>query len=126
MMAPLLWMGGAALVSWGLVTLAASQPVNPELLMGMAGPLAGAMGSWIVAARTQRSAPARVTGVLAVGLLAKMVFFGAYVVVLVRVAGLRPVPLVVGFAAYFIGLHVMEALFLKRLFSELTRPASGA
>jgi hypothetical protein len=104
MIAPLVWMGGVA----------------------MAGPLAAAMVSWVVTARTERRAPDRMTAVMMTGMAARMVFFGAYVVALVRVAGLRPVPFVVGFAAFFIGLHVIEALFLKRLFAERTRPASGA
>jgi hypothetical protein len=125
-MRPLLWMGGASLVSWILVTLVAPQPVNPELFMAMAGPLASAMASWMVTERTQRRAPERVTGVLIAGLAAKMVFFGIYVVVLVRLFGLKPVPFVIGFAAYFIALHGMEALFLKRLFGEWSRPAPGA
>ena len=126
MIAPLLWMSGASLMGWTLVTLVAPRPVNPELLMAMAGPLASAVVTWIVTERTQRLAPDRVMGVMMAGLAAKMVFFGVYVVALVQFAGLRPVPFVVGFAAFFIGLHVIEALFLKRLFAESTRPAPGA
>jgi hypothetical protein len=125
-MTALVWMGAASVASWMLVTLVAPVPVNPELVLGMAGPLASAMVSWIVTERTQRAAPERVTGVMIAGLAAKMVFFGAYVVILVRVVGLRPVPFVIGFTGYFIGLHVIEALFLKRLLGEAVRPAPGA
>jgi hypothetical protein len=34
---------------------------------------------------------------------------------------LRPVPFVVSFTSYFIGLYLMEALYLKRLFSKRSR-----
>ena len=42
-------------------------------------------------------------------------FFGVYVVVMLRVMMLRPVPFVVSFTAYFITLYAMEALLLRRL-----------
>jgi hypothetical protein len=44
------------------------------------------------------------------------VFFGAYVVVMLRVLALRPGPFVASFTSYFIALHMMEALFMRRLF----------
>ena len=114
------------MTAWVLVTLVAPAPVNPELALAMAGTLGSAMVSWIVMERTQRAAPERVTGVMITAFAAKMVFFGAYVVILVRLVGVRPVPFVIGFTGYFIGLHAIEALFLKRLFGETARPAPGA
>ena len=50
-----------------------------------------------------------------------MVFFGVYVVVMLRGVGVRPVPFVLSFAGFFIALHAMEALFLRQLFAE-TQP----
>ena len=47
----------------------------------------------------------------------KMVFFGAYVAVMLRRAGVRPVPFVASFTGYFIALYLIEALCLKRLFA---------
>jgi hypothetical protein len=52
------------------------------------------------------------------GLAVKAVFFGAYVVAMLRVLRVRPVPFVVSFTGYFIALHVTEALFLRRLFNS--------
>ena len=49
---------------------------------------------------------------------AKMVFFGAYVAVMLLALALRPVPFVASFTAYFIALHLIEALCLKRLFAR--------
>jgi hypothetical protein len=55
-----------------------------------------------------------------------MVFVGLYMAVMLRVVDLRPVPFVVGFASYLIGLYLMEALLLKRLFVGGTRSSSSA
>ena len=79
--------------------------VNPELLLGHGRP-AGERGrrrGWRVA-RTHAAAPERLTGVMMTGFALKMVFFGVYVVVMLRVLALRPVPFVVSFTGYFIAL----------------------
>ena len=118
--------GRAALGSWLLVTVLAPEPVNPELLLAMVGPLVSAGASWLVTERTQRVAPARVIGVFVAAMLAKMVLFAAYIVIMVRLVGLRPVPFVIGFTGYFLGLQGIEALFLKRLFDHGMRSAPSA
>ena len=41
-------------------------------------------------------------------------------------AGLRPVPFVVSFAGFFIALHAMEAVFLRRVFAEMGRSSPAA
>ena len=128
-MTPVWWMMGAAVGSWLIVTMAANtlggRPVNPELAFGMLGPLVSAVATWVVAARTQRVAPERVTAVLIAGFAFKVVLVGVYMAVMLRVVGLRPVAFAVGFTSYFIGLHVIEALFLKRLFADGTRSSSS-
>jgi hypothetical protein len=58
-------------------------------------------------------------------LAVKMVFFGGYFVVMLRGFDLRPVPFVVSFAAYFIALHAMEAMFLRRLLMNDLRSPGG-
>lgn len=108
-------MAGVSVLSWLVVTLAAGSPVNPEILLGMLGPLVSACLTWAAVVRAHRLAPERVTNVLIAGFAAKMVFFGAYLVVMLRVADLRPIPFVTGFTSYIIGLYMMEALFLTRL-----------
>ena len=49
---------------------------NPAALLGLVGPLASALATWIVVARTAAVAPAKTTGVMVTGLAVKMVFFG--------------------------------------------------
>ncbi len=113
-MKPVAWMVGASLVSWLIASSAGG--ANPEVLCGMLAPLVVAAVSWIVMERTYRSHPERLTGVMVQGLAIKAVFFGAYVVGMLRVIGLRPVPFVVSFTSYFIALLVTEAVFMRRLF----------
>ena len=48
---------------------------------------------------------------------AKMLFVGVYLVVMLRVLDVRPVPFVASFAGYFVALYVIEALYLRRLFA---------
>lgn len=124
-MRPIVWMVGLSLVSWTVVTLAAAEPVNPELLWGMIGPLASAVITWFLVARAYRSSPERVTGVLVAGFGAKIVFFGLYLAFMVRVMELRVVPFAVAFVGYVIALYALEALFLKRLFAGSMRPTPG-
>jgi hypothetical protein len=121
--APLLWMAGMCVGAW-LTVVALSPQLNPEALLGIVGPLASALVTWIVIARTAAAAPEKVTGVMVTGLAVKMVFFGVYVAGMLKGAGLRPVPFVVSFAGAFIALHAMEAMFLRRLFAEMQRSSS--
>lgn len=114
-MTPLLWMSAPTLASWALV--AAATDVGHEAFWGLLGPLAAACVSWVAADRTYARAPERVTAVMIAAFGAKMVFFGAYVAVALLGLGLAPVPFVVSFTGYFITLHLMEALFLRRLFA---------
>jgi len=117
---PLAWMIGACAGTWLVLTFSA-RDLNPESLFGMLGPLASACATWVVVARTAAAAPERVTGVMVTGLVVKMVFFGIYVAGMLKGAGLRPVPFVVSFAGFFIALHAMEAVFLRRVFADMGR-----
>ena len=124
-MTPIAWMVGLSIVGWAVITLAAAEPVNPELLWGMIGPLASAVITWFLVARAYRTAPERVTGVLVAGFAAKIVFFGLYLAAMLRVLELRVVPFAVAFVGYVVALYALEALFLKRLFAGSMRPTPG-
>lgn len=116
-------MAGASLLSWLAASAAGGGRAHPELLFGMLGPLVSACATWVAVHRTHRAAPDRLMAVLLTGFAVKMLFFGAYVAVMLRVLMLRPVPFVVSFTAYFIALYAMEALFLKRLTADTSRPS---
>jgi hypothetical protein len=109
------WMVAASVASCLIAAALVDARVRAELLWGMAGPLGSAVVSWVVVENTWRQRPQALTSVMIGAFAAKLVFFGAYVAVLIRVAGMKPAPFVASFAAYFIGLLIVEALSLRRL-----------
>jgi hypothetical protein len=113
-MSPIAWMAGASLLSW-LAVSALRGDQNPEAFYGMLGPLVSGSLTWMAIDRVWRSSPAGLTAVMIVGFAAKLAFFALYVVIMIRVMSLRPVPFVAAFVSYFIALYAMQALFLKRL-----------
>jgi hypothetical protein len=111
------WMVIGSLASALLAIAIAGRRTGREILLGMVAPLAAAAVSWVLTERTFRQNPERLTALLMSGFVAKMAFFGAYVVVMLAVVGLGPVPFVASFTSYFIGLYVFEALLMRRLFA---------
>ena len=105
---------GASVASWVAVTAAGGSRWNPELALGMAGPLVSAVLTWLFVERVHAAAPERVTNVLIGGFAAKMLFFGVYVGLLAAL-GFNLRVFVVSFVVYFIALHAIEAEFLRRL-----------
>ena len=114
-------MAGVSLGSWLLITVEAPHGVNPEVLLGMLGPLAVASVTSIVTERTFAAAPERVLALFIRAFAGKMVFFALYVAVMLRALDLRPTLFVASFTAYFIALLVMQAVFLHRLFDRSAR-----
>jgi hypothetical protein len=115
------WMASAAVVSAALAVVLAGPAYAPEILFGMAGPLAETVASWVLAEQVFRSRPERLTAVMITAFAGKLVFFGAYVAVMISMLSLRPVPFMASFTAYFIALHFVEALALRRLFAGAAR-----
>jgi hypothetical protein len=116
-MKPVAWMAAASVVSWLAVATLAGADTGLDVLLGMVGPLAVASATWVLAERTYSRQPERLTSVMVQAFAGKLVFFGAYIAVMLKVLSLRPVPFVVGFTTYFIALHLTEALLLRRLFA---------
>jgi hypothetical protein len=114
-MTRLAWMAGGSAAVWVAVTTLSQAPVNPEALFGMLGPLAASLVTWALVERVHVAAPERVMNVLMQAFMAKVLFFGLYIVVMLRVVGVRTMPFAISFTGYFIGLYVMQALFLRRL-----------
>jgi hypothetical protein len=115
MSTPVAWMIGGSALSCLAAMAATGSSVAYELVFGMVGPLASAVVSWQVVERTHSSAPERLTAVMITAFLAKMLLIGAYVVVMLALVGLRPKPFMVSFTGYYVALHFVEALFLRRL-----------
>ena len=92
--------------------------IAAAILAGAIAPIAAAALSWLSIARAHERDPATVTRVMIAGFAAKMVFFGGYVVVVLRVFGVEPMPFIASFTTCFIGSYLVEALYLKRLFGS--------
>jgi len=104
---------GSALLIIGI----AGRQVGREIAWGMLGPLVAAGVSWVLVERTYVRSPERLTGLMISGFATKMVFFGGYVAVMLKLLGLHPVPFVASFTGYFIVLYAVEALLMRRLFA---------
>jgi len=87
-----------------------------EVWLGMLAPLVVVCATWIVSERVYKANPERLTSVMIGAFAGKLVFFGAYVGLVIGVLRVQPIPFIVSFTSYFIVLHLIEALWLKRLF----------
>ena len=122
-MKPVWWMAGLSALSGVLATAMLGARAGGAVWLGMAAPLVVVSGTWILTARACRQQPERVTALMTTAFAAKLVFFGAYVALVIGVLHVRPVPFVASFAGYFIALHTAEAFCLQRVFAERMRPA---
>jgi hypothetical protein len=111
-------MGCVSAASWLVAAFVVDRRTGIEILFGMLGPLIATTGSWVLAERVYRQRAEILTTVMTTAFAAKVVFFGAYISAVILLLPLRPVPFVISFTSYFIGLYLMEALYLRRLFSE--------
>jgi len=112
-------MAGASVASWLAATRLFGIDADREILLGMAGPLVAAIATWVLVERTFRSShPERLTALMMQAFAAKMVFYGAYVVIMLTALPLRKIEFVVSFTSYFIALHMTEALCMRRLFAR--------
>jgi hypothetical protein len=117
-MKPVLSMVGVSLLVWLVATALLGRGAIVETALGALGPLAAAVGSWLVIERTMRRDPTQVTPLMMKLFAGKMLFFGLYLVLAVVSAGMRPVPFMVSFTSAFVMLYLIEALYLQRLFAD--------
>jgi len=110
-MKPVAALAAAGGASWFVAALVVDQRTGIEILFGMLGPLAATSATWVIAERIYRQRVEALTTVMAT----------AFVAIMILLLRFRPVPFVVSFTSYFIGLYLMEALYLRRLFSERSR-----
>ena len=118
---PIAYMAVASITFWLSVTVVVDRRTSLEIFFGMLGPLAAVTGTWVAVDRVYRNRPEDLTGLMAAAFVLKICFFGVYVALMLRVLRFRPIPFVASFTGYFIGLYLIEALYLKRLFSERSR-----
>jgi hypothetical protein len=111
------WMILACVLSCALAGVVAGRQASREIWLGMCAPLVVAACTWILTERVYKQRPERLTSVMIGALAGKLIFFGAYVAVAIGVLHVQPVPFIVSFTGYFVALHLIEALWMKRLFA---------
>ena len=104
--------------SWGLCTLILQPAAAAAAFFGMAAPLAVGVATVLLVNQTARTDIQRLTARLTGALIAKMVFYVAYVSVVIGVLANDPVPFAVSFTVYFLALQVTEALYLKSVIAN--------
>ena len=97
----------------------AGRETGADVLLGMLAPLGAAGVSWVLTERTYKRDPQQLTGLMIGAFGVKMLFFGAYVALMIKVVGVHPVPFVASFTGFFIALYLTEALLMRRLFAGL-------
>jgi hypothetical protein len=110
------YIAAGSLASAALASMVWGARAGTEVWLGMLAPLLVVIVTWTMIERVYRQHPERLTAVMMKAFAGKLVFFGAYVGVVIGVMRARPIPFIVSFTAYFIALHLVEALCMKRMF----------
>ena len=84
----------------------------PSVLLGIAGPLAAVTVRWLSISQAAR-AGRPLTSVILKGFLLKALFFATYVVVMLRVFHVAPMPFVISFTSAFVAFYGFEAWLLS-------------
>jgi hypothetical protein len=109
---PVLWLATASVVSAAML----GARFGREVWLGMFAPLLVVSVTWVLTERVHKTHPEQLTSLMISAFAGKLIFFGAYVGVAIGVLGVEPVPFALSLTGYFIALHLIEALWLKRLF----------
>ena len=109
-------MAASSMLAWLVTTLVAPELSLPVLL-GIAAPLVVVTTNLIQVERAYRRDPSHLTPLMLKAFLGKMLFFGAYIALMLGVLAVPTGPFVISFAASFIVLYGAEAFHLQRLFA---------
>ena len=106
-----------AVTSLGILGLSAHllPQYQRELFFGWLGPFFAGAATIIFVQRASRKELRLITKSLSIGFAIKMVFYGAYILILFEFYPFNPVPLMCSFAGFFLGLHVLEAVTINNL-----------
>ena len=105
------WMVAACIVSAAVLSVRFGR----EVWLGMLAPLTVVSVSWMIMERVYRLEPQRLNSVMMTAFAGKLVFFGVYVAVAIAVFGVTPIPFILSLTLYFVALHLIEAILLRRM-----------
>ena len=86
-----------------------------ELFFGWFGPVVSGAVTIYFVQRESKKGLSLITKTLVIGFAIKMVFYGAYILILFKFYSFTPIPLMCSFASFFLGLHALEAVIIKRI-----------
>ncbi len=102
--------------TWALASWVFVPRLGAEIFLGMIAPLLLAIGTTLMVRRIHQKEPTQLTAFMTKALLGKMLIYGVYVALVVGWFSFEAIPFAISFTAYFIGLHLAEAMHLRALF----------
>jgi hypothetical protein len=109
------WMLTGSVLSSLVLTILLGSRTGTEIWVGMLGPLAAALASWIAMERQHKRRPEGLTDLMIKAFVIKIIFFALYITILLSTRSVQPVPFVISFLGYFLFLYTVEAIGLRRL-----------
>ena len=76
--------------------------------------LAGTVTMFFIAEKQKKGSIA-LTKAIAKGFVLKMIYYGISILFLFKYSSFQPIPFVCSFSGFFIGLHILEAVIIKRI-----------
>ncbi len=108
----------ACVATGGLFTSLVAPETTAAVFLGMAAPLVAGLGTIRMVEQTVRTDMRALTGRMAMAFIAKLVFYGVYVAVVIALLEVDPLPFIISLTSYFVALHLTEALYFKSLFAR--------
>jgi len=111
------WMVGCAILAAAILTILvglADFSVRNEIWLGMAGPTLAEGVSWIIMVRKRTRSPQELTKFLVQAFAAKLLFFAAYIAVMLKGDLVQLKPFIACFTGFYVALHLTVAFWLQR------------
>ena len=119
----------AALTAACVITCGAAAALAPgsaaPAFLGMAAPLAVGLATIRLVERTVRTDVTRLTARMAAAFAVKLVFYAAYVAVVIGWLRVDPVHFTLSFTLYFAALQIAEGLYFRTLLTDAAQPSGG-
>ena len=109
------WIVAGSILSAVAITAWIGSQTRFDVILGMIGPLIAVLWTWVAVERMYKRRPEAVTSLMIKAFGAKMLFFAAYISLIVGADLVRPIPFVISFTLYFLALHLTAAYLLRRL-----------
>jgi hypothetical protein len=120
------WMTAGSILIAMILTFVFDKQTRLEIWLGMMGPLSATVLSWIAMVRQYSRDHRGMTRLLIRAMAVKAVFFAIYISVLLRSRCVRPIPFVICFTGFYLALHIVEAMGLRRMQTAGSSAVSGA